>query len=121
MAKKYDRQEEINTDRLVSRRDFLVAGKSVIAAGTVGACTTRAAGVTQTSRAAEATATTTKIGRTGSWLLTKWGYEADVVVAGYGGAGACAAITAHDAGAKVIIGSYDRPGWTPCFPESREL
>ncbi len=37
------------------------------------------------------------------WLPGKWTYEADVVVAGYGGAGACAAIAAHDAGAKVII------------------
>ncbi|OUN00013.1 MAG: fumarate reductase [Paenibacillaceae bacterium ZCTH02-B3] len=30
-------------------------------------------------------------------------YEADVVVVGFGGAGACAAIEAHDAGAEVII------------------
>lgn len=33
----------------------------------------------------------------------KWDMESDVVIAGYGGAGAAAAITAHDAGAKVII------------------
>jgi succinate dehydrogenase/fumarate reductase flavoprotein subunit len=33
----------------------------------------------------------------------KWNREADVVVIGYGGAGACAAIEAHDAGAKVLI------------------
>ena len=33
----------------------------------------------------------------------KWDKEADVVIVGYGGAGAAAAITAHDAGAKVII------------------
>jgi len=33
----------------------------------------------------------------------KWDKEADVVVVGYGGAGAAAAITAHDAGAKVLI------------------
>ena len=33
----------------------------------------------------------------------KWDQTADVVVLGYGGAGASAAITAHDAGAKVII------------------
>jgi len=37
MAKKHDRQEEKSTDRLVSSRDFLIAVKSVIAAGTVGA------------------------------------------------------------------------------------
>lgn len=34
---------------------------------------------------------------------TKWDKEADVVILGYGGAGACAAIEAHDAGAKVLI------------------
>jgi succinate dehydrogenase/fumarate reductase flavoprotein subunit len=33
----------------------------------------------------------------------KWTGETDVVVVGYGGAGAVAAIAAHDAGAKVII------------------
>jgi succinate dehydrogenase/fumarate reductase flavoprotein subunit len=90
-------------NRLVSRRDFLNTGKSAIAASTVGACTIRATAVTQSSRAAGATETTTSIGRTGSWLPTKWDHEADVVVVGYGGAGACAAITAHDAGAKVIV------------------
>jgi len=33
----------------------------------------------------------------------KWHYEADVVVVGYGGAGAVTAITAHDLGATVLI------------------
>ena len=33
----------------------------------------------------------------------KWDMETDVVILGYGGAGACAAIEAHDAGAKVLI------------------
>jgi len=32
-----------------------------------------------------------------------WDREADVVVVGYGGAGVVAAITAHDAGAKVLV------------------
>jgi succinate dehydrogenase/fumarate reductase flavoprotein subunit len=36
-------------------------------------------------------------------VVEKWDYEADVVVVGYGGAGVVAAITAHDAGAKVIV------------------
>ena len=35
--------------------------------------------------------------------VRKWDYTADVVVVGYGAAGANAAIAAHDAGAKVII------------------
>jgi len=33
----------------------------------------------------------------------KWNVEADVIILGLGGAGACAAIEAHDAGAKVLI------------------
>lgn len=33
----------------------------------------------------------------------KWHLDVDVVVLGYGGAGAVAAITANDAGAKVLI------------------
>ncbi|MEM1562489.1 MAG: FAD-binding protein, partial [Candidatus Bathyarchaeia archaeon] len=33
----------------------------------------------------------------------RWDYEADVVVVGFGYAGALAAIAAHDAGAEVII------------------
>jgi hypothetical protein len=35
--------------------------------------------------------------------VKKWDHEADVVVVGYGGAGIVAAITAHDAGAKVLV------------------
>ncbi|WP_454689176.1 FAD-dependent oxidoreductase [Achromobacter aloeverae] len=37
------------------------------------------------------------------WLPTQWDKEADIVVVGFGGAGAAAAVTAHDAGAKVLI------------------
>ena len=37
------------------------------------------------------------------WLPSKWDYTADVVVVGFGGAGASTAITASDAGSKVII------------------
>lgn len=36
-------------------------------------------------------------------MAARWDDEADVVVVGYGGAGASAAIAAHDAGAKVLI------------------
>jgi succinate dehydrogenase/fumarate reductase flavoprotein subunit len=37
------------------------------------------------------------------WLPEKWDKEADVVIIGFGGAGAAAAITAHDLGAKVLM------------------
>ena len=36
-------------------------------------------------------------------MASFWDDEADVVVVGYGGAGASAAIAAHDAGASVLI------------------
>jgi len=36
-------------------------------------------------------------------LPDKWDCEADVVIVGYGGAGAVTAMTAHDAGAKVLM------------------
>lgn len=36
-------------------------------------------------------------------MPSKWDEEADVLVLGFGGAGACAAIEAHDAGAKVVV------------------
>jgi len=36
-------------------------------------------------------------------LKVNWDREVDVVVVGYGGAGAASAITAHDSGAKVLI------------------
>ena len=37
------------------------------------------------------------------WLPAHWDKETDIVVIGYGGAGAVTAITAFDNGAKVII------------------
>ena len=36
-------------------------------------------------------------------MAPHWDDEADVVIVGYGGAGASAAVAAHDAGAKVLI------------------
>lgn len=36
-------------------------------------------------------------------IAEKWDCEADVVVVGYGGAGAVTAITAHDMGAEVLV------------------
>lgn len=63
----------------LSRRDLVkAAGVGAVALGSVG------------------TAAAAPIPR-------KWDLEADVVVLGFGGAGACSAIGAHDAGAKVLI------------------
>jgi succinate dehydrogenase/fumarate reductase flavoprotein subunit len=38
-----------------------------------------------------------------SWLPKKWDYAADVVIVGYGGAGAPAAIACHDKGVKALL------------------
>lgn len=38
-----------------------------------------------------------------TWLPSRWDMETDIVVVGYGGAGVCAAITAHDAGDGVLV------------------
>jgi succinate dehydrogenase/fumarate reductase flavoprotein subunit len=38
-----------------------------------------------------------------AWLPERWGTEADIVVVGFGGAGAAAAVTAHDLGARVLM------------------
>jgi flavin-dependent dehydrogenase len=46
----------------------------------------------------------------------KWTEGADVVVVGYGGAGAITAITAHDAGVKVII-LEKQPSDSPIYLE----
>jgi len=71
----------------VSRRDFIGGAGTVVVGASV------AAGIPSPA-ASE---------KTEHWLPDKWDYETDVVVVGYGGAGSVAAITAHDAGAKVLI------------------
>jgi len=38
-----------------------------------------------------------------SYLPENWDYQADVIVVGYGGAGACAAIAANDVGSSVLV------------------
>jgi succinate dehydrogenase/fumarate reductase flavoprotein subunit len=44
------------------------------------------------------------------WLPAAWDRQADVVVVGFGAAGAATAITAHDAGAKVVLAGQGAPG-----------
>ena len=54
--------------------------------------------------------------------VNKWIAEAEVVIVGYGGAGAVAAIVAHDAGAKVLVvekQSHDTPTETKHTPNTR--
>ena len=79
----------------VSRREFLITGGAIAAAGALSTFTPH---TTAAAKSKNATATASS-----PWLPEKWDYEADVVVVGYGGAGTVAAITAHDAGARVLI------------------
>lgn len=77
----------------LSRRDFFkglgVAAAGTAAVGLVGCSDLSVLGPIGNKRAVGIPAT--------------WDYETDVVIVGYGGAGAVAAITAADAGAKVIL------------------
>lgn len=62
--------------------------------------------IRKTASGVGAAAALTGLGATNAGALEtaiKWDHEADVVVVGYGGAGVVAAITAHDAGAKVLV------------------
>jgi succinate dehydrogenase/fumarate reductase flavoprotein subunit len=83
--------------KLVTRREFLVGGGAIIAAGALSACTSETITKTVTSTAPGTTVTSKP------WLPDKWDEEADLVIVGFGGAGACAAIAAHDKGAEVLI------------------
>jgi succinate dehydrogenase/fumarate reductase flavoprotein subunit len=98
----------------ISRRRFVagtVAGVAVGAAlGVTGgylargnATTTTTDTSTQTTTLPAVTSTLTQTTTVQPWLPAKWDYTADVVVVGYGGAGAVAAISAHDAGANVLV------------------
>lgn len=84
-----EKGEEFKSEKL-SRREFLRNAGIIGGSAVLG--TTFLAGCTTVGAAKEATPNP-----------QKWDYEADVVVIGLGGAGAAAAIEAHDAGAKVLV------------------
>ena len=87
--------EEKEAPKKVSRKDFVKGAAAVAGAGALASCAPAAT-----------PAPTTAPGETAGptpWIPEKWDYEADVVIVGYGGAGAVTAIVAHDAGAKVLI------------------
>jgi len=106
--------EKQEDTKKVSRRQFitgtvggLVVGAAVGAvAGSLGFPKT----VTETSTKTTTSTATATISQTSTatvtatpWIPETWDDTADVVVVGYGGSGAVTAITASDAGAKVIV------------------
>jgi hypothetical protein len=86
------RRTEVSDQKKLNRRDFLkgaaVSGAGFAAAGALGATSAVASNLSAPGS---------------STIPDQWDYEADVVVLGTGLAGLSAAITAKDAGAKVLI------------------
>ena len=87
----------MSDQKKLNRRDFLrgavMSGAGLAAASTLGVGAAAAGAGSESSSSALCLST----------LPSHWDYEADVVIVGYGGAGAIAAINAADAGAKVIM------------------
>lgn len=91
----------VEEEKKLSRRDFVkgaAAGAAAMAsAGVLAGCGSK------TQEEPAGPAASQEGGDAKPWLPEKWDHEADVVVVGYGFAGACAAIAAKDAGSDVLI------------------
>ncbi len=74
----------------ISRRQFLIGTVGGLAIGAAAGAAAGSLGFPKTLTAQP-------------WIPASWDETADVVVVGFGFAGQAAAITAHDAGAKVIV------------------
>ncbi|KUO62676.1 MAG: fumarate reductase [Gracilibacter sp. BRH_c7a] len=97
-----EKSEEFKSEN-ISRREFL-RKTGILAGGTAVGASMLLAGC---SNGAATTAADAE----------KWDYETDVVIIGLGGAGACAAIEAHDAGAKVLV--LEKQAEDHHFPNTR--
>jgi succinate dehydrogenase/fumarate reductase flavoprotein subunit len=81
-------------DKTVTRRNFITS---------TGAAAVAGAGVLAGLGASVAQAKTKHPPCPTPGIPAKWDQEADIVIVGFGGAGASAAIAGHDAGAKMLI------------------
>jgi succinate dehydrogenase/fumarate reductase flavoprotein subunit len=105
LIKEEEMAEEKEAPKRVSRRQFVKGAAAVAGAGALASCAppaTPAPGGTAAPAptcppAGECPPAATP------WIPAKWDYEADVVVVGFGLAGAFAAIEAHDAGSEVLL------------------
>lgn len=85
-----------------ARRNLLTGAVGGLVVGAVAGSAIGSLGFPQTVTK-EVTKTTTSSVSLEPWLPSSWDKQADVVVVGYGGAGAVTAITAKDAGADVLV------------------
>ena len=90
----------------VSRREFIAGTVGGVVIGAVVGATAGSLGFPKTvtqiqTQTQTQTQTTTAVSQ--PWLPASWDYTADVVVVGFGGAGAVASLVAAQAGSKVIL------------------
>ena len=99
--------EEKEAPKKVSRREFVKGAAAVAGAGALASCAPAATPTTAPGETAAPAPTCPPAEECppcgAAWTPPEWDEEADVVVVGFGGAGAAAAITAHDAGATVLL------------------
>jgi succinate dehydrogenase/fumarate reductase flavoprotein subunit len=106
LLKEDEMADEKEAPRRPSRRDFVKGAAAVAGFGALASCAPAAtpAPTPAPGETAPAVPTCPPAARCATpWLPEAWDEEADVVVIGYGGAGAVTAITAHDAGADILI------------------
>jgi succinate dehydrogenase/fumarate reductase flavoprotein subunit len=104
-AKENEMAEEKDAPRRISRKDFVKGAAALAGAGALVSCgpaaTPAPAETPEPCPTCPPAAECTPCAVPG--VPETWDEEADVVIVGYGGAGAVAAVTAHDAGAKVLL------------------
>ncbi|HUW94921.1 MAG TPA: FAD-binding protein [Anaerolineae bacterium] len=89
--------EEKEAPKKLSRRQFVKGAAAVAGAGALAGCAPAASPAPECPPAVECAPCP------GAGVPETWDEVADVVIVGYGDAGGSAAITAHDAGADVLI------------------
>jgi succinate dehydrogenase/fumarate reductase flavoprotein subunit len=100
--KEREMAEEKEAPKKVSRKDFVKGAAVVAGVGALASCAP--AGTPPPAETPQPCPTCPPAAECPKpWLPAKWDHEADVVVVGYGGAGATSALNAFDAGADVLI------------------
>ncbi len=97
--------EEAKPTKRLSRKDFVKGAAAVAGIGALAGCSPAAtpapAGTPEPCPTCPPAEGCPPCGA--AWTAPEWDEEADIVVVGFGGAGAATAISAHDAGAQVLL------------------